>query len=118
MKFYPEGHLIDKAENKASMQTPAALSDAMRDGKILEARSIICDNEHNLIVDLKCMRGIIPREEGALGIRECTVRDIAIISRVNKPVCLSSRILFVMRSAGSQRCCRAEKHRSAAWQST
>lgn len=47
MKFYPEGHLIDKAENKASMQTPAALSDAMRDGKILEARSIICDNEHN-----------------------------------------------------------------------
>ncbi len=31
MKFYPEGHLIDKAENKASMQTPAALSDAMRD---------------------------------------------------------------------------------------
>lgn len=54
MKFYPEGHLIDKAENKASMQTPAALSDAMRDGKILEARSIICDNEHNLIVDLKC----------------------------------------------------------------
>ena len=64
MKFYPEGHLIDKAENKASMQTPAALSDAMRDGKILEARSIICDNEHNLIVDLKCMRGIIPREEG------------------------------------------------------
>ena len=108
MKFYPEGHLIDKAENKASMQTPAALSDAMRDGKILEARSIICDNEHNLIVDLKCMRGIIPREEGALGIREGTVRDIAIISR----------ILFVMRSAGSQRCCRAEKHRSAAWQST
>lgn len=87
MKFYPEGHLIDKAENKASMQTPAALSDAMRDGKILEARSIICDNEHNLIVDLKCMRGIIPREEGALGIREGTVRDIAIISRVNKPVC-------------------------------
>ena len=65
MKFYPEGHLIDKAENKASMQTPAALSDAMRDGKILEARSIICDNEHNLIVDLKCMRGIIPRAKRA-----------------------------------------------------
>ena len=69
------------------MLNAAALSDAMRDARILEARSIICDNEHNLIVDLKCMRGIIPREEGALGIREGTVRDIAIISRVNKPVC-------------------------------
>lgn len=87
MKFYPEGHLIDRAENKAAMLNAAALSDAMRDGRILEARSVICDNEHNLIVDLKCMRGIIPREEGALGIREGTVRDIAIISRVNKPVC-------------------------------
>ena len=86
MKFYPEGHLIDKHENRAALSTPAALSDAMRDGKILEARCMICDNEHNLIVDLKCMRGIIPREEGALGIREGTVRDIAIISRVNKPV--------------------------------
>lgn len=87
MKFYPEGHLIDKPENRAALSSPAALSDAMRDGRILEARCIICDNEHNLIVDLKCMRGIIPREEGALGIREGTVRDIAIISRVNKPVC-------------------------------
>ncbi len=87
MKFHPEGHLIDKPENRAALCTPAALSDAMRDGKILEARCMICDNDHNLIVDLKCMRGIIPREEGALGIREGTVRDIAIISRVNKPVC-------------------------------
>ncbi|MBQ2668673.1 MAG: 30S ribosomal protein S1 [Clostridia bacterium] len=87
MKFYPEGHLIEQADNKAAMLNAAALSDAMRESRILEARSIICDNEHNLIVDLKCMRGIIPREEGALGIREGTVRDIAIISRVNKPVC-------------------------------
>ena len=30
---------------------------------------------------------IIPREEGAIGIREGTVRDIAVISRVNRPVC-------------------------------
>jgi len=37
-------------------------------------------------VDLGCMRGIIPREEGALGIDEGSVRDIALISRVNKPV--------------------------------
>ena len=33
------------------------------------------------------MKGLIPREEGALGIREGTTRDIAIISRVNRPVC-------------------------------
>ena len=32
------------------------------------------------------MKGIIPRNEGALGIEDGSVRDIAIISRVNKPV--------------------------------
>ena len=117
MKFYPEGHLIDRAENQAAMLNAAALSDAMRDARILEARSIICDNEHNLIVDLKCMRGIIPREEGALGIREGTVRDIAIISRVNKPVCFvvtdfirdaAGRITAVLSRRKAQERCRAQ----------
>ena len=60
MKFYPEGHLIEQADNKAAMLNAAALSDAMRESRILEARSIICDNEHNLIVDLKCMRASFP----------------------------------------------------------
>ena len=41
--------------------------------------------EQFLIVDIGSYRGIIPREEGALGIAEGTTRDIAIISRVNKP---------------------------------
>ena len=59
----------------------------MRIGQILVGRALLCDYDHNLIVDLGCCRGVIPREEGALGIREQTVRDIAIISRVNKPVC-------------------------------
>ena len=117
MKFYPEGHLIDTAENQAAMLNAAALSDAMRDARILEARSIICDNEHNLIVDLKCMRGIIPREEGALGIREGTVRDIAIISRVNKPVCFvvtdfirdaAGRITAVLSRRKAQERCLAQ----------
>ena len=33
------------------------------------------------------MKGVINREEGAIGIKEGTVRDIAIISKVNRPVC-------------------------------
>lgn len=47
----------------------------------------MCDHEHNLIVDLHGLRGVIPREEGAVGIREGTVRDIAVLSRVGKSVC-------------------------------
>ena len=58
-------------------------------GEVLEARSVMCDAAHNLTVDLGCMRGVIPREDGALGIRDGSVRDIAIISRVNRPVCFT-----------------------------
>ncbi|MFZ2539800.1 MAG: S1 RNA-binding domain-containing protein, partial [Oscillospiraceae bacterium] len=34
-----------------------------------------------------CIKGIIPRDECAIGISEGLTRDIAIISKVNKPVC-------------------------------
>jgi small subunit ribosomal protein S1 len=33
------------------------------------------------------MKGLIPRNEGAIGIEDGTTRDIALISRVNKPIC-------------------------------
>ncbi len=86
MRYYPEGYLIDTPENRSYLSNTTMLSDACRDQRILEARAIVCDSDHNITVDLKSMRGIIPREEGAIGIREGTVRDIAIISRVNRPV--------------------------------
>lgn len=74
-------------ENQAAFQSASTLADACRDRKILEGRAIICDSNHNLIVDCGCMRGLIPREEGAIGLNDGSVRDIAVISRVNRPVC-------------------------------
>lgn len=85
--YLPEGMLLHTPENAAALQNIYTLQDAMRTGKILEARAIVCDNAHNLIVELPCMRGIIPREEGAIGITEGTTRDIALISKAGKPVC-------------------------------
>lgn len=85
--YLPEGMLLHTPENAAALQNIYTLQDAMRTGKILEARAIICDSAHNLIVELPCMRGIIPREEGAIGIKEGTTRDIALISKAGKPVC-------------------------------
>ncbi len=86
MKFYPEGYLFNTKENKLFLSTATMLTEAYKEQFILEAKAILCDSKHNIIVDLHCMKGIIPREEGAIGIREGTVRDIAIISRVNKAV--------------------------------
>ena len=86
-KYYPEGVLINTVENKNALKTIYAMQESMMQGKILEARAIICDNDHNLYVDLPCIKGIIPRIEGAIGIDDGTTRDIALIAKVNKPVC-------------------------------
>ena len=93
-KYYPEGCLIHTADNKNSIRSISALQDSMMQGKILEARAVICDNEHNLIVDLPSVKGIIPREEGAVGISDGSTRDIALISKVNKPVCFKVMNIF------------------------
>lgn len=86
-KYYPEGTLINTIENKNYLKTIHSLKEAMNLGKILEARAVICDSEHNLIVDLPCIKGIIPRVEGAIGIESGETRDIALIAKVSKPVC-------------------------------
>lgn len=84
MQYYPEG--------QGKYASPAGLSAqelgaAAAEGRVLEAVVTMCDSAHNLHVDLGAVRGVIPRAEGALGIEEGTVRDIALISRVNRPVC-------------------------------
>ncbi|MDR3313494.1 MAG: S1 RNA-binding domain-containing protein [Oscillospiraceae bacterium] len=86
LSFPPEGQLLSTNENRRYLASPAGLHEAQVSGAVLEGRVLLCDNEHNLHVDLGCMKGVIPRLEGALGIAEGEVRDIALISRVNKPV--------------------------------
>lgn len=114
-KYQPEGLLIDSMENKKAVSSLAALSEAMQQKKILEARAVICDAQHNLIVDLGCCKGIIPRMEGALGVSEGSTRDIAIISRVGKAVCFQiteltedeqqNPVALLSRRAVQELCC-------------
>ena len=84
MKFYPEG------QNSRLLRSFDRLEDvktAMMNGAVMESRVLLCDSEHNLHVDLGIIKGVIPREEGAIGIDDGTTRDIALISKVNKLVC-------------------------------
>ena len=87
--YYPEGWLLDSEENNNAMKNEQSLQECITKKQILEARAVLCDSAHNLHVNLGCMKGVIPREEGAVGIKEGTVRDIALIARVNKPVCFT-----------------------------
>ena len=91
MNYRPEGSLLRTNENLAHISTFEGLCAARDSGAILESRAAVCTGAHDLIIDLPCGKGIIPREEGAVGIKEGTTRDIALISRVNKPVCFTVR---------------------------
>ncbi len=85
--YYPEGEIFFTPDNQTSIKTIFSLQEAMLQEKILEARVSLCDNDHNLHIDLPCAKGIIYREEGAIGIADGTTKDIALITKVNKPVC-------------------------------
>lgn len=87
--FLPEGCRISQNANKEALATPAGLEKAVESGEILEATALLCDRELNLHVDLGCMQGIIPRSEAVYAQYGEEVKDIAIISRVGKPVCFT-----------------------------
>ena len=85
--FKPEGWRIHSDENRHACRSLPALQEAAEKGLILEARASLCTTNHDLIVDFGFCKGIIPRLEGAIGMDDGSTRDIALISRVNKPVC-------------------------------
>lgn len=85
--YLPEGMLINNEQNRKNISSLQGILRACAEGTILEAPAVLCDQAHNLIVDLGEISGIIPRNEAAIGIEDGTTREIAIISRVGRPVC-------------------------------
>lgn len=69
------------------LPTAGALRRAAGSREIFRAVCVKCDEFHNLIVDLGPLRGVIPREEAALSSGGREPREIAVLSRVGKPVC-------------------------------
>lgn len=82
--YLPEGMQIHTGRRPRTLDD---LRHAMQDGEIITATALLCDEAHNLHVSIGGISGLIPRSEAALGISDGTVRDIAVISRVGKPVC-------------------------------
>ena len=83
-KYLPEGSLIATAENREYISSVYGLERARAEGKILEGIVTMCDSEsYALHVDLCGVDGIIEREECVYGDK---TKDIAIITRVGKPV--------------------------------
>lgn len=79
--------------------SPEDLRRGLQTGEIFRAMCIKCDELHNLHIDLGPIRGLIPREEAALGLSEGRIREIALLSRVGKPV--SFRVLDFDRNGNA-----------------
>lgn len=96
--FKPEGARIHTPENREYLATPQGLERAMREGAIVEGTVTLCDSRLCLHVDLGCAEGLLTAED-AVYCREGERRkDIAIISRVGKPIAV--RILALERRGG------------------
>lgn len=80
----PEGSLYRTTENRSHLRSRRSLEDAMNTGAVLESMAVMCDCETmELTVELPDgIRGVIPRCECCAG----ETKDIAVITRVGKPV--------------------------------
>ena len=85
--YQVEGALLHTAQNKEFLASPTALERAFRENQTLEAFAHLCDAQMRLHVDLGCMRGYILHEEALWCRPEEQIKDIAILTRVGKPVC-------------------------------
>lgn len=112
-RFYPEGVLINQAENMEALSSLAALERAMAEGRILEGRVLLCDSSLSLILNLAGLRAVIPHEEIALTADGEPCRDIAAITRVGKSVSFVIReirreagmtVLYLSRKEAQRRC--------------
>jgi len=84
----PEGSLSRTQENEFYLHSRLSLTDAAIEGVTLEAMCILCDcSTMRLTVDLgNGIKGMIPKEEVCFSPTGEETKDIAIITRVGKPI--------------------------------
>ncbi|MCQ2386056.1 MAG: 30S ribosomal protein S1, partial [Clostridia bacterium] len=94
MSFYlPEGNLLFTKENRENLSSLAALERSRDKNVVVEGLAVLCDENKNLHVKIGKYEGIVPREEAVYSPSE-EIKDIAILTRVGKPVsCLIKDIL-------------------------
>ena len=91
--FVPEGRLYGTAENTGYIRNEAGLRLAHQSQKTLEGVVISCTRGLDLKVDLGGVTGIIPYNETVYSADGEPVKDIAVITRVGKPVCFKIKEL-------------------------
>ncbi len=115
-RYFPEGELIETSENEEYISSLAGLERAFVDGRILEATVTLCDSAMRLHVSLGTMKGIIEHDESVFCRTGESIKDIAVISRVGKPISFKilgfkeengERIAVLSRKAAQEECQKA-----------
>lgn len=84
--YFPEGSLLYTAENQEYISSLSGLERAFAENKILESTVLFCDSSFRLHIDLNGFIGIMDKEETLFCREGETAKDIAIITRVGKPI--------------------------------
>ncbi len=84
--FFTEGTLLYSDENREYTESLDGLERAMREGRILEGVAVRAGGNHSLTVEIGAFVGTMEKDEVQLTNGEA-VKDIAVITRVGKPVC-------------------------------
>lgn len=84
--YMPEGLLTGSTQNRELISSRVGLERAMSQGTILESVALLCDSQMNLHIDLHGIIGIMPKEEVMYCRAGEKIKDIAVITRVGKPV--------------------------------
>ena len=115
--YKPEGALLSTYQNHEFISSKEGLEKALECGKILEAPAVLADHTFNLHIELgNGIRAIIPRSEVQYTAPGEAVKDIAILTRVGKPVCFKVQgckrsgagesIAILSRRAAQEECIR------------
>jgi len=97
--YLPEGYLLNSPENRELISSEAGLKHAALSGKILEAPAVMCDDSLDLSIALGGkIRGIIPKNESVYIPNGGDIKDIAVITRVGRPV--SFKVMEIREERG------------------
>lgn len=113
--YKPEGALLGTPENIASLSSLTAMERAAAGQRICEGICTLCDRDMRLHVALGEYEGIIEREDVLWTADGAPIKDIAVITRVGKPICFhilgiergdSGPVIHLSRRSAQEECYR------------
>ena len=112
-QYKPEGHIIDTVKNRELCSNISGLEAAMTHNITLESIALLCDSNLDIHINLGECEGIIRKNDIMYCRDKESIKDIAILTRVGKPICFKvigferrngKTVAILSRKAAQQEC--------------